>query len=127
MGPTGVWQSPRPSEQIIEGGSSEHTDSTLQPPIIEKKNDTLQTGAYEKNVERRPSMESAVQIPSKLPKKSRMVVRIEVQDTGVGLRPRDVADNKLFSPYVQTEIGKRQGGKGTGRRFLVVRFKAEKA
>lgn len=42
------------------------------------------------------------------------VVRIEVQDTGVGLRPRDVASNGLFSPYVQTEIGRRQGGKGSG-------------
>lgn len=38
-----------------------------------------------------------------------IVVRIEISDTGVGLRPRDVADAKLFSPYVQTEIGKKQG------------------
>ena len=34
----------------------------------------------------------------------RIVVRIEVHDTGVGIRPRDLVDNKLFSPYVQTEV-----------------------
>src|SRR5258708_40261979 len=38
-----------------------------------------------------------------------LVVRIEVQDTGVGIRPRDMIDNRLFSPYVQTEIGRHQG------------------
>ncbi|KAJ9114333.1 hypothetical protein QFC22_005785 [Naganishia vaughanmartiniae] len=42
------------------------------------------------------------------------IIRVEVHDTGVGLHPRDVKDNKLFSPYTQTEIGRRQGGKGTG-------------
>ena len=34
----------------------------------------------------------------------RIVVRIEVHDTGVGIRSRDLVDNKLFSPYVQTEV-----------------------
>lgn len=65
-----------------------------------------------------------------------IVVRIEITDTGVGIRPKDMTDSKLFSAYVQfsfgpflgphalrfllmfwsnrTEIGRHQGGKGTG-------------
>ncbi|KZV87594.1 hypothetical protein EXIGLDRAFT_723615 [Exidia glandulosa HHB12029] len=53
----------------------------------------------------------------------RMVVRIEVRDTGVGIRGRDLADGgrRLFSPYVQTEIGRVQGGKGSGLGLALVR------
>ena len=43
-----------------------------------------------------------------------IIVRIEVEDTGVGIRRKDMVDNRLFSPYVQTDIGRSQGGKGTG-------------
>ncbi|KAF8308343.1 hypothetical protein DL93DRAFT_2171193 [Clavulina sp. PMI_390] len=50
-----------------------------------------------------------------------IVVRIEVHDTGVGIKPRDMIDNRLFSPYVQTEIGRHQGGKGTGLGLALVR------
>lgn len=34
----------------------------------------------------------------------KIVVRIEVHDTGFGIRARDLIDKKLFSPYVQTEV-----------------------
>lgn len=34
----------------------------------------------------------------------RVVVRVEVHDTGVGIRAKDLVDHKLFSPYVQTEV-----------------------
>ncbi|KDQ11343.1 hypothetical protein BOTBODRAFT_35428 [Botryobasidium botryosum FD-172 SS1] len=51
----------------------------------------------------------------------RIVIRIEVEDTGVGIRQRDLVDNRLFSPYVQTEIGRFQGGKGTGLGLALVR------
>lgn len=37
-----------------------------------------------------------------------IVVHIEVTDTGVGIRARDLVDLRLFSPYVQTEIGRHQ-------------------
>jgi len=50
-----------------------------------------------------------------------IVVRIEVRDTGVGIKPQDVRDARLFSPYVQTEIGRYQGGKGTGLGLALVR------
>ena len=33
-----------------------------------------------------------------------IVVRVEVHDTGFGIRAKDLVDNKLFSPYVQTEV-----------------------
>lgn len=50
-----------------------------------------------------------------------IVVRIEITDTGVGIRPKDMTDSKLFSAYVQTEIGRHQGGKGTGLGLSLVR------
>ncbi|KAG8924228.1 hypothetical protein FRC00_005369 [Tulasnella sp. 408] len=48
------------------------------------------------------------------PCQDQIIIRIEVEDTGVGIRRRDMVDNKLFSPYVQTDLGRFQGGKGTG-------------
>lgn len=48
------------------------------------------------------------------PRQDQIIIRIEVEDTGVGIRRRDMVDNKLFSPYVQTDLGRFQGGKGTG-------------
>jgi osomolarity two-component system sensor histidine kinase SLN1 len=50
-----------------------------------------------------------------------VVVRIEVTDTGVGIKRKDLEDNRLFSAYVQTEIGRTQGGKGTGLGLSLVR------
>lgn len=50
-----------------------------------------------------------------------IVVRIEVRDAGVGIKPQDARDARLFSPYVQTEIGRYQGGKGTGLGLALVR------
>jgi signal transduction histidine kinase/CheY-like chemotaxis protein len=53
--------------------------------------------------------------------KQRVSIRMEVQDTGLGISPQDLLKDRLFSPYVQTEIGKRQGGKGTGLGLALVR------
>jgi CheY-like chemotaxis protein len=50
----------------------------------------------------------------------RVLIRVEVHDSGVGLCPSDVKENCLFSPYVQTEIGRRQGGKGSGLGLALV-------
>lgn len=50
-----------------------------------------------------------------------LVIRIEIKDTGVGIRPRDMVEGRLFSPYVQTEVGRQQGGKGTGLGLSLVR------
>ncbi|WVQ72758.1 hypothetical protein IAR50_002318 [Cryptococcus sp. DSM 104548] len=54
-------------------------------------------------------------------KVQKVVVRVEVHDTGVGLKKTDLLDGDLFSPYVQTEIGRRQGGKGSGLGLALVR------
>ncbi|KAH8116382.1 hypothetical protein DFH11DRAFT_1828708 [Phellopilus nigrolimitatus] len=51
----------------------------------------------------------------------RIVVRIEVSDTGYGIRARDMEKGKLFSAFNQTEQGRLQGGKGTGLGLALVR------
>lgn len=56
------------------------------------------------------------------PKQNEMlVIRFEVSDTGVGIKKSDMAENRLFSPYVQTAAGREQGGKGTGLGLSLVR------
>ena len=63
---------------------------------------------------------SATQCPTSPQERSdgtdidRIIVRIEIEDTGVGIRSSDLKENRLFSAFVQTEAGKKQGGKGTG-------------
>ncbi|KAJ7781948.1 histidine kinase [Mycena maculata] len=51
----------------------------------------------------------------------RIVVRIEVSDTGSGIPPKDMVESKLFSAFNQTEQGRTQGGKGTGLGLALVR------
>ncbi|KIY70540.1 hypothetical protein CYLTODRAFT_347512 [Cylindrobasidium torrendii FP15055 ss-10] len=51
----------------------------------------------------------------------RIIVRIEVSDTGVGISPRAYADASIFSAFIQTDLGKTQGGKGTGLGLALVR------
>lgn len=51
----------------------------------------------------------------------RLVVRIEVIDTGCGISPSDVKQRKLFSPYAQAGVGRFQGGSGTGLGLSLVR------
>ncbi|KIJ65498.1 hypothetical protein HYDPIDRAFT_110594 [Hydnomerulius pinastri MD-312] len=55
------------------------------------------------------------------PAMKRIVVRIEVSDTGNGIPPREMAQGKLFSAFNQTEQGRQQGGKGTGLGLALVR------
>lgn len=42
-------------------------------------------------------------------RKDFVIVRIEIEDNGPGIRPSDMVDQRLFSAYVQTEIGRVQG------------------
>lgn len=42
-------------------------------------------------------------------RKDFIIVRIEIEDNGPGIRPSDMVDQRLFSAYVQTEIGRVQG------------------
>ncbi|EIN11065.1 hypothetical protein PUNSTDRAFT_125617 [Punctularia strigosozonata HHB-11173 SS5] len=50
-----------------------------------------------------------------------IIVRIEVTDTGCGIQSKDMLHNKLFSAFNQTEMGRQQGGKGTGLGLALVR------
>ncbi|KAJ8516509.1 hypothetical protein ONZ45_g6212 [Pleurotus djamor] len=50
-----------------------------------------------------------------------IVVRIEVSDTGCGIKRRDMVESNLFSAFNQTEQGRQQGGKGTGLGLALVR------
>ncbi|KAF7309943.1 Histidine kinase [Mycena indigotica] len=52
---------------------------------------------------------------------NKIVVRIEVIDTGYGITRRDMDECNLFSAFNQTEQGKQQGGKGTGLGLALVR------
>ena len=82
-------------------------------------------------------MTSAGLLTQKAPLK-RIVVRIEVSDTGHGIPPREMAQGKLFcglshrdcgerltfffaAAFNQTERGRQQGGKGTGLGLALVR------
>ncbi|WOO84252.1 Histidine kinase 2 [Vanrija pseudolonga] len=50
-----------------------------------------------------------------------VVLRVEVADTGVGIKEEDMEEGHLFSPYSQSEVGRRQGGKGSGLGLALVR------
>jgi hypothetical protein len=50
----------------------------------------------------------------------RLVFRLEVHDSGPGIRPSDLVDNRLFQPFVQTKVGK-LSGKGSGLGLAIVR------
>ncbi|KAJ3034489.1 HisKA [Rhizophlyctis rosea] len=49
------------------------------------------------------------------------IVRFEIEDSGSGIHRSEIVGNRLFSPYVQTAEGRRQGGKGTGLGLAIVR------
>jgi osomolarity two-component system, sensor histidine kinase SLN1 len=54
-------------------------------------------------------------------KSEKIGVRIEIEDTGPGLKKQDIMGDRLFSPFIQTERGLEQGGKGTGLGLALVR------
>lgn len=60
-----------------------------------------------------------------MPAPKHIVVRIEVEDTGVGIRSEDMIENRLFSPYVRTETMGPRGGKGPGLGLAVVKHIVE--
>ncbi|KAF9649944.1 hypothetical protein BDM02DRAFT_3093963 [Thelephora ganbajun] len=51
----------------------------------------------------------------------RIIVRIEVTDTGYGIQQKEMYQTKLFNAFTQTEAGRQQGGKGTGLGLALVR------
>lgn len=51
-------------------------------------------------------------------RKDFVIVRIEIEDNGPGIRPSDMVDQRLFSAYVQTEIGRVQGKPRAATRLI---------
>lgn len=49
-----------------------------------------------------------------------LVFRLEVQDSGPGVKPSDMVEGGLFQPFVQTNVGI-SSGKGTGLGLAIVR------
>lgn len=49
-----------------------------------------------------------------------MTFRIEVHDSGPGIRPSDLAGSRLFRPFAQTRVGK-ASGEGSGLGLAIVR------
>ncbi|KAF5316686.1 hypothetical protein D9619_006725 [Psilocybe cf. subviscida] len=49
-----------------------------------------------------------------------LVIRIEVEDTGCGIKPRDIYVGKPFSNSNQSEQGRQSGGKGAGLGLALV-------
>ncbi|KAJ7471558.1 hypothetical protein B0H11DRAFT_2433686 [Mycena galericulata] len=46
--------------------------------------------------------------------------RLEVQDSGPGIKPSDLVEDRLFQPFVQTTVG-RSSGSGTGLGLAIVK------
>ncbi|KAI0091492.1 hypothetical protein BDY19DRAFT_629129 [Irpex rosettiformis] len=113
--------------------ASQHMDSeTLTNSHTDYPNDTRDELTNESNTKIHTPAFSHVQlslnhlarhnsIHTKLCPLSWIVVRIEVSDTGTGIRPKDMVDSNLFSAFTQTELGRQQGGKGTGLGLALVR------
>ncbi|GAA5990830.1 hypothetical protein JCM10908_000037 [Rhodotorula pacifica] len=94
--------------------SSDYADKSGETMVHSEKDGTT-------HVSLTPNKLQEHELKNSDPTKRMLVVRFEVSDTGVGIRPSDMAENRLFSPYVQTAVGREQGGKGTGLGLSLVR------
>ncbi|KAJ7066462.1 histidine kinase [Mycena amicta] len=92
--------------------------STPQPPPLANERQSLTATALTLHNENTPP-DPKIAPPS--PPLERIVVRIEISDTGSGIPPKDMKECKLFSAFNQTEQGRQQGGKGTGLGLALVR------
>lgn len=101
-----------PTVQKLNSSARIPIISSLKDRDKQKPRDSIDEKHMEEEIAEKPSV--AVPI-------DQIVIRIEVRDTGTGIKKKDIRDAKLFSPYVQTEIGRHQGGKGTGLGLALVR------
>ncbi|EJD41678.1 hypothetical protein AURDEDRAFT_105975 [Auricularia subglabra TFB-10046 SS5] len=98
----------------------EYQEPPLRPPVIERASKSSQDAATkdELAVIRSDSGQRShhgrdVHVPT-------VRFRIEVSDSGPGIRPSDLVENRLFQPFVQTAVG-RTNGKGTGLGLAIIR------
>jgi hypothetical protein len=66
-------------------------DERISAPTNLKEQEKGKRSGYEEYMEK-PTMNVPV---------DQVVIRIEIRDTGIGIKKKDVHDAKLFSPYVQ--------------------------
>ncbi|KAJ7446913.1 hypothetical protein B0H11DRAFT_1745410 [Mycena galericulata] len=89
-----------------------------RPPTTASEHRSLTATALNMHNETNPRDAPSSKQPGPL---ERIVVRIEISDTGTGIQRSDMLDSKLFSAFNQTEQGRQQGGKGTGLGLALVR------
>lgn len=95
------------------GGRVEVSTRLVYPPdpreSVDRRDTSQDAGLSVSRLSAHNSIESAQDRDAPPPPAlEQIVVHIEVTDTGVGIRTRDLVDLRLFSPYVQTEIGRHQ-------------------
>lgn len=92
---------------------------------LSKVDETLQIPSYPPSqhrafLPRQESDDSDVLSPyASKRRKDFVIVRIEIEDNGPGIRPSDMVDQRLFSAYVQTEIGRVQGETFLQRQYSI--------
>ncbi|KAK7056448.1 hypothetical protein VNI00_003003 [Paramarasmius palmivorus] len=97
-----------PDDKTLSGETAVEPDENESPynnelEVVDNYSDTGRPDAKQDNIDR-------------------IIVRIEVSDTGSGIPPHEMMQSKLFSAFNQTEQGRRQGGKGTGLGLALVRL-----
>ncbi|KAJ6619916.1 hypothetical protein B0H10DRAFT_2216468 [Mycena sp. CBHHK59/15] len=104
---------------VLPNLSSNASTSSLHPPTVASDRPSLTATHLNMHNDNSPPDNLASDKPP--PLIERIVVRIEVSDTGSGIPPKDMVECKLFSAFNQTEQGRQQGGKGTGLGLALVR------
>ncbi|KAF9233473.1 Tco5, signal transduction HAMP domain histidine kinase [Melanogaster broomeanus] len=94
-------------------------DDAIEAVLVTARDDAESIPSHS-DEEGQQTFDTSVPPQHKTPLK-RIVVRIEVSDTGCGIPPREIAQGKLFTAFNQTEQGRQQGGKGTGLGLALVR------
>jgi osomolarity two-component system sensor histidine kinase SLN1 len=100
--------------------SSNHQGSQPEAPTHSRMSEDLYSDAEETHSQFVPTGDPA-DGQHWLDDPSRIIVRMEVADTGAGISPSDVKDRKLFSQFSQAGIGRLQGTQGTGLGLSLVR------
>ncbi|KDQ57047.1 hypothetical protein JAAARDRAFT_194230 [Jaapia argillacea MUCL 33604] len=98
--------------KFTPNGGEVKVSTKLLAPLLDDKLDELESPTHRKQLN--PLVNAYRN------RQDTLVFRIEVQDTGPGIRPSDLLDSRLFQPYVQTKLGK-MSGSGTGLGLAIVR------
>ncbi|KAI9458429.1 hypothetical protein BJY52DRAFT_430616 [Lactarius psammicola] len=109
----------RIATRLIVPACSHHDSSADQCAEVGEKGKRAKDGTVEMRELSASSLDQHNR--SHEPRRSWIVVRIEVTDTGYGIPSKEMVQSKLFSAFNQTEQGKQQGGKGTGLGLALVR------